>query len=251
MKENEYNYNPWPLGQIPVELQRNEIALLRAKGYKFGDPREVIDMFEERVAAFAGSKYAIATDSCTHALELCFRYLLDKGELKQRDIITVPNHTYISVALLLHHLGFQVSFKDYEWSGLYNLKGSRVYDAAVKWEKDMYLKNIKSITNISFDISYPLMCTSFQIKKRIPIGRGGMILCDTKEEYDWFKLAVYDGRNLKTPYDQPGHLKMYGWHYYMTPEDAARGMLLMDQIEQQGDTGNSTMYPDIEIMLKK
>ena len=37
-----------------------------------------------------------------------------------------------------------------------------------------------------------------------------------------------------------------GWHYYMTPEDAARGIILMDQIpEENEDTGGSNNYSDI------
>ena len=29
--------------------------------------------FEKKIAKFFGSKYAVATDSCTHAIELCLR----------------------------------------------------------------------------------------------------------------------------------------------------------------------------------
>ncbi len=39
---------------------------------------------------------------------------------------------------------------------------------------------------------------------------------------------------------------MVGWHFYMTPEDAARGILLMDQIpEVNEDTGHSNTYSDL------
>ena len=76
-----------------------------------------------------------------------------------------------------------------------------------------------------------------------------MILCDKKEEYEWLKLASYDGRDLNTPYDSPGHVKMEGWHYYMTPEDAARGIILMDQTPRVNeDQGGWENYPDIGIL---
>ena len=130
----------------------------------------------------------------------------------------------------------KVATSTHHWSGIYRIDGSRVYDGAVRWKKNMYVPN-------------SLQCLSFQIKKRIPIGRGGMILCSSKEEYDWFKLAVYDGRDLKTKYDSPDHLKMLGYHYYMTPEDAARGVILMDHIKEEGDTGNYSMYPNVNDML--
>ena len=38
-------YNPWPLGKIPSHLQRVELANLPKLGYKFNDPREIIDIF--------------------------------------------------------------------------------------------------------------------------------------------------------------------------------------------------------------
>jgi hypothetical protein len=37
-----------------------------------------------------------------------------------------------------------------------------------------------------------------------------------------------------------------GWHFYMTPEDAARGILLMDQLEENlDDTMSWTNYPSL------
>ena len=49
--------------------------------------------FEEAIADFFGAPYAVATDCCTHALELCLR-------LKNAKTISVPKHTYISVPML-------------------------------------------------------------------------------------------------------------------------------------------------------
>lgn len=239
------NYNPWPLGKLPKAWQRPEPDLIKEKGYHWDDPREIIDIFEKKVAKFAGSNYAVATDCCTHAIELCFRYLLHIGELKTIGInsyITIPRNTYVSAANLLIHLGFNVRFINEKWSGIYQFSGSRVIDGAVRWTNGMYQKH----PAVDF-----LQCISFQIKKRIPIGKGGMILCNNKEEYDWLKLASYDGRDLSLPYDHPDHVKFPGFHYYMTPEDAARGIILMDaQPEVCEDTGNWSMYPDVQKMLK-
>ena len=94
--------------------------------------------------------------------------------------------------------------------------------------------------------NYALQVISFQIKKRVPIGRGGVILTDNEDAYKELKLMSYDGRDLNIPYDDPNHIKCFGYHFYMTPEDAARGILLMDQIpENNEDSGNHTMYPDL------
>lgn len=231
-------YNSWPNGQVPQHLQRTELNDLKALGYEFDDAREVIDIFEKKVARFAGSKYAVTTDCCTHALELSLRYLLYKRHLNRWDTILIPTHTYISIYMMLKQLDFHVEFEDKKWSGCYRLGNTRVYDGAVRWNKGMYVG------------VGALQCISFQIKKRIPIGRGGMILCDSKEEYEWFKLARYDGRDMNLAYDHPDHIKMSGYHYYLTPEDCARGIILMDQIKEEDDTGDSTMYPNVKEMMK-
>ena len=86
---------------------------------------------------------------------------------------------------------------------------------------------------------------SFQIKKRIPIGRGGMILTDSIRAYNWLKKASYDGRNLKKDY-MKDKITFLGYHFYMTPEDAARGLLLMDmQPKTNEDSGNFNNYYDL------
>ncbi len=232
------NYNPYPIGQVPERLRRPELQQLKMAGYNYDDPREIVGMFERKVAAFAGSKYAVATDCCTHAIELSLRWQLHNGSINLHDYVSIPKHTYISVYMLLKNIGFErVRLFDINWNGCYRILDTNVIDAAVQWYKGMYLPNL-------------FFCLSFQIKKRIPIGRGGMILTDDKEAYEWLKLASYDGRDLSLPYDHPDHIKMHGYHYYMTPEDAARGILLMDQIKEEGDTANWTNYPDITKMLK-
>lgn len=236
---SKYQYNVWPLGKVPKELQRPELGQIREQGYEWEDPRDVIDMFERKVAEFSGSKYAVAVDCCTHAMELSLRLLLENKEVQPGDTITIPNHTYISAALMPMQIGFKVEFEDIEWSGIYQLKGTRVYDGAVRWNRGMYVG------------ANALQAVSFQIKKRIPIGRGGVVLCDSKADFDWLKLASYDGRDLTLPYTDKNHLKMLGYHYYMTPEDAARGIILMDTVgDENADTANSTTYPDVEQMIK-
>ena len=80
MSNQEVKYNSFPLGQIPKELQRSELHILKAMGYEWNDDRELIDMVEKRIAEFWGAKYAVIVDSCTHSIELAFRYLLHIGK---------------------------------------------------------------------------------------------------------------------------------------------------------------------------
>lgn len=69
-----------------------------------------------------------------------------------------------------------------------------------------------------------LHCLSFQYAKHIPIGRGGMILTDSKKAAEWFRLMRNDGRHeVPKEYEK---VNLPGWNMYMTAEQAARGLEL-------------------------
>ena len=234
-----YKYNAYVLGKVAIEKQRPEIYKLKELGYEFDDPREVIDIFENKVAEFAGSKYAITTDCCSHGLFLSLKYLESIGEVDKYLPIIIPKRTYISVPMQIKHCGLITEFEDLNWSGVYQLKPTRVWDGATRWTKGMYVGD------------NTLQIVSFQFKKRIPIGKGGIILTDDYEAYKMLKLMTYDGRDLTLPYDHPEHVKAFGYHMYMTPEDAARGILLMDMTpEVNEDVCDTTNYLNIEEIIK-
>lgn len=215
-------FTSWPSGKLPKHFQRPELDQLKTLGYNWNDPRDVVDMFEKKIAAFVGSKYAVTVDCCTHGLFLSMKYLNASGT------ITIPDRTYVSVAQQIVHAGCQVVFEDIEWSGVYQLKPYAIWDGATRWCKGMYQGGLHVV--------------SFQIKKRIPIGRGGVILTDDLEAYRWLKKASYDGRDLDVPQWDDDY-EIMGWHYYMTPEDAARGIMLMDQVpEHNEDCGGHENY---------
>lgn len=233
-------YNAWPLGKLPKEFQRPELDQLKDRGYKFKDPRDVVSIFEEKVAKYAGCKYAAAVDCCSHGVFLALKHCLGAGELRHGDTITIPKNTYISIPMQVLHAGLSLSFEYKEWSGVYQLKGSRVYDGAVRWTQNMY------------EGGDALQVVSFQLKKRVPIGRGGMVLTNDKGAYENIKLMSYDGRDLNTGYADHGHIKTIGYHYYITPEDAARGIILMDSVPiDNDDSGDNTSYPDAQYMFNQ
>tara|TARA_B110000196_G_C21101110_1_gene642651 strand:+ start:721 stop:1500 length:780 start_codon:yes stop_codon:yes gene_type:complete len=228
---NEYgkdiHYTSWPVGKIPKELQRPELDQLTELGYDWDDPRDVVDMFEKKVAKFAGSKYACTVDCCSNGLFLAMKYVGVEGT------ITIPSRTYVSPPMQIIHAGCKLKFEDREWSGVYKLEPYNIWDGATRWTKGMYVGDDA------------IQVVSFQIKKRVPIGKGGMILTDSKEAYDWFKYASYDGRNLREYY-MDDEFALIGYHMYMTPEDAARGIILMDSVpEENEDTGGSATYSDL------
>ena len=163
----------------------------------------VVRDFEYAIAKFYGAPYAVAVDSCTHSIELCLRY-------KDVKKIILPKRTYLSIAFLAQKIGIDLEWKNENWVNYYYLGGTNIIDAAVFWERDSY-------------ISGTLMCLSFQYQKHLSLGRGGMILTDNKQERDDLKRMSYDGRDPDIPWrDQ--NIRMFGYHYYMTPETAQLGL---------------------------
>jgi len=218
-------FSSWPNGQLPKEFQRPELEQVKKQGYNWTDARDIVDIFEKKVAEFAGSKYGVAVDCCSHGMFLSLKYLNAIGT------VTIPKHTYVSAAQQIVHAGCRVEFEDLEWTGRYQLKPFPIWDAATRWRRGMYTGGLH-------------VC-SFQLKKQIPIGRGGMILTDDAEAYRWLKKATYDGRDLSIPQWEDDY-EIMGWHYYMTPEDAARGILLMDQVaDYTEDCGSNLHYSDL------
>jgi dTDP-4-amino-4,6-dideoxygalactose transaminase len=206
-------------------------------GYEWDDPRDIVDIWERKVADYWGAKYAVSVDCCSHAIFLCLKYLQNIGEFGKGQPLIIPKHTYISVPMQCIHAGYKVLFKDFEWDGYYRINPTNIIDAAPMWTEGGYIKD-------------SLMCLSMQIKKAIPIGRGGIILTDDESARSILKLMSYDGRDLTTPYDAEDHVKILGYHMYQTPEDCARGILLMDMIGDKGAYLGRRDYPDVSLMLK-
>jgi len=82
----------------------------------------------------------------------------------------------------------------------------------------------------------------------LPIGRGGMILTNDPEAVKWFKKARYDGRNAEIQF-MHDNVSMLGWNCYMTPEQAARGLHLLEGFGLNvPDRFTSKDYPDLRKM---
>ena len=189
---------------------------------------KVIDDFEDKIAEFYGSPYAVAVDCCTHAIELCLRY-------KEVKKFTVPPNTYPSIPNLAEKIGIEFEWEEREWKDYYQLGGTNIIDAAVLWKKNSYIPN-------------SLMCLSFQYQKHLNLGRGGMILTDNKKDCEELKKMSYDGREWDVPWrDQ--NIKTMGYHYYMTPETASLGLeKLPDAIKTKPKDWKLEEWPDLRDM---
>jgi dTDP-4-amino-4,6-dideoxygalactose transaminase len=189
---------------------------------------EKIAEFESALAQFTGAPYAVMTDCCTHAIELCLRY--DKSTR-----VLFPAHTYLSIPMTMHKLGISYDYTDKQWIGEYQFVGTRIWDSARLLKEDMYR-------------SGQLQCLSFGHSKPLEIGRGGAVLTDDVEVYDTLKQQCYDGRDLSiTPWEDQKTFRV-GYHYKPTIEEAVKGLDLLPNINQEP---KYFQYPDLRDIIIK
>ena len=199
---------------------------------------KITDEFEEKLAHYTGAKYAVTVDNMSNGLFLALYYehlVMNRTE----DTITIPSRTYPSVPCEVIHAGLNVDFEPVEGKtikGAYQMKGSNVWDSALTFTADMYKP--KSHMCVSFTGPY----------KHFKLSKGGAILTDSPKAYRWFKRARYSGRRECSYHDD--NFDMIGWNFYMMPELAARGLLLMGQFYNMDGTKKHNedlelSYPDL------
>ena len=178
--------------------------------------------FETALAAFTGAPYAIMTDCCTHAIELCLRY----DQIRE---CTFTPYTYLSIPMTMHKLGIQYSYNQQQWIGEYQFELTRIWDSARRLESNMYRAG-------------QMQCVSFGHDKPLPIGRGGAILLDDETAYQALLRMRYDGRDLTvSPWVAQQEFRV-GYHYRPTIEEAERGLQLLSQYQSQPP--RAVEYPD-------
>ena len=180
--------------------------------------------FEQELAEYTGAPYAIMTDCCTHAIELCMRY----DQVKKTCFTPF---TYLSVPMTMHKLGIEYTYtdEDYQtWVGEYQFVGTRIWDSARRLERDMYRPGT-------------LTCISFGRTKPLEIGRGGAILLDDAQAYKTMLAQRYDGRDLSITPWQTQEVFHVGYHYKPTTEEAELGSHLLTSVNE---APKYVEYPD-------
>ena len=195
---------------------------------------KITEDFEEALAEYTGAKYVVTVDNMSNALFLSLFYEKNVAKRLEYDFIKIPNRTYPSVPCEIIHAGLKVKFEKVKGKtikGAYQLQPSRVIDSALRFTADMYIPETH-------------MCISFTGPyKHFKLSKGGAILTDDYEAYNWFKRARYSGRRECSYHDDT--LDMLGWNFYMMPELAARGLLLMNQF--YNIDGTKKNQPDLEL----
>lgn len=190
---------------------------------------KITETFEQMLCDYTGSPYAVAVDNQSNALFLSLYYENVSGME-----ITIPARTYPSVPCEIIHAGAKVNFEPIEGKtikGSYQLKPTRVWDSALSFDADMYKPNTH-------------MCLSFTgAYKTLKLSKGGAILTDDRDAYFWFKRARFSGRNEMSYHED--HFDMLGWNFYMMPELATRGVLMMNQF--YNTDGTKKRFADVEL----
>jgi dTDP-4-amino-4,6-dideoxygalactose transaminase len=185
--------------------------------------------FEKRLAEYTGAPYVITVDNQSNAIFLALMYENVKG-----IEIEIPSRTYPSVPCEIIHAGAKINFKKVKGKtlkGAYQLSPTNVWDAALSFTHNMY----KPGTHMCISFTGPY--------KHFKLSKGGAILTDNEEAYMWFKRARYSGRRECSYHED--HFDMLGWNFYMMPELAARGLLLMNQFYTS--TGIPKSNEDLEL----
>ena len=187
-----------------------------------------IEEFENLIAEYFNAPYGIAVDCCTHAIELCLHYT-------KPSYVSSPKHTYLSVPMTFEKLSIDWEFIDDYWTGYYHIKGTNIIDAATLWKPNSYING-------------HFMCVSFQFKKHLKLGRGGMILLDDHKAYKQLSKMRYDGRENNLAWAEQD-IDTFGYHYYMTPETAELGIKKFHEIKDTpAKVWSYQDYPDISKM---
>jgi len=197
------------------------------------NPYLIVAELEERLAEWCGSPYAVAVDSNSMGVFLCLQYNKYLG--RRIDSISIPKHTYPSIPCSIIHAGYMVHFNNENWEGEYELNPTHIYDAALRLKKNMYHGGFQVL--------------SLHIKKHLPVGRGGVILLEDKEAYEWLKRARFDGRNPVPLLED--NITQLGWNCYLEPSQAARAIQLFEVYRQKYPEGADDLkveeqkYPDL------
>jgi dTDP-4-amino-4,6-dideoxygalactose transaminase len=189
---------------------------------------DTILKFEQALAKYTGAPYAVMTDCCTHAIELCLRY-------QKPTHCAFTAFTYLSVPMTMHKLDIEYRLIPEVWTGEYQFHGTAIWDSARRLERDMYRTG-------------QMQCLSFGHNKPLQIGHGGAILLDDKEAYGVLLQQRYDGRDLAIAPWQAQRSFMVGYHYRPTIEDARIGLEKLYFVNEPPKYHDYPDLRDIEII---
>jgi len=206
-----------------------------------------VQEFEERMAEYIGTKYAVAVSSGTSGLFLCLKACgIGPGD----EVITTP-FSFIASSNCIVHTGAKPVFVDID-RDTYNIDIIKavskvnintraflpvdIFGNPVNTNK---LSNVRAYPHIIIDSCESLgskmnrpfdACVyAFYPNKQITTGEGGMICTNNKDIADYCKAARNQGR---APGDKWLESSMIGWNFRMTDIQAAIGIEQLKCIDE-------------------
>lgn len=182
---------------------KKELGKIMESGWIGLGPK--VQELEKQWAHYTGAKYAVATSSCTAALDIAVRLV----ELP--NPVRVSAFTFISSALAPLNAGYKVKFVDIEEESLCTPES----DIQV-----MYAGN-QSGKGIIYDMAHSggekhkglISCWSFHAVKNLPMGDGGMLTMNDEALYEKAKALAWCGID-KSTFQRSGN--KYSWDYEVT-----------------------------------
>ena len=186
--------------QENIENIQKSLATVFATGWLASGPK--VKEFEEKWAEYTGAKYAVATNSCTAALDIAVRIV------SLPETVKVSPFTFASSALAALNAGHKVEFVDID---------PESYTTPESDIQVMYAGNIKGTGKI-YDMAHcggykhlgEVSCWSFHAVKNLPMGDGGMLTMNDPELYRKAKAISWCGID-KSTFDRSK--KQYNWDY--------------------------------------
>lgn len=194
--------------------------------------------FEKKFAEYVGAKYAIATNSGTAALDLCFKaYKIRGGEL-----ITTPA-TFVADAIVGEWNNMDVTFADIDEHSLCldpkTIEITPETKAIITVDSHGRLADIDGLRAkfdglIIEDAAHAMYTPgagkkaditiwSFQAVKTLPCGDGGMITTNDEKIYNRLRTLTWLGVEKSTYERAEG--KRYSWDYDITQSDGLKAYM--------------------------
>jgi len=174
------------------------------------NPHDNTKTLELEICKYTGAPFCVCVDNESNALSMALIYVGIK------DVeIEVPSHTYPSIPCEIILAGGKVKFIPSErmLTGEYQLKPTNVWDSALRFTAGMFRHG--QLQCLSFTGPYKILKTV----------KGGAILTDSKEAYEWFKRYRFSGRRECSYHEDP--FDFIGKNYYMPHVLASIGLQMM------------------------
>lgn len=189
---------------------------------------KITEDFEREICKYTGAPFALCVDNMSNALWLCLMYHNVKGKE-----VYIPKHTYPSVPCEIALAGGKITFVDSGrmLKGAYQLAPYPIWDSALRFTADMY--EVGQMQCVSFTGQY----------KHLKLGKGGAILLDSIDAYEWIKRMRNSGRGECSYHVD--EFTMIGRNCYMHPSVSALGLQLIAQFYDID--GNKIHNEDVEL----